>query len=303
MITVKNLTKRYNNDYLALDNVSFQVPTGSFFGLLGLNGAGKSTFINILCSLVKKTSGEVIYDSLDLDQNMTKIKRKIGIMPQEINLNPFTTVEQTLVYQAGYYGLTGPDVSKKIAYLLDELKLTPKRKAEIRMLSGGMKRRVLLARSLVTNPEFLFLDEPTAGVDVDLRRDIYELLRSVHKKGTTVILTSHYMEDVESLCHDLAIINKGQIVKSGPLNEIDLGSQIQPSYIITFAEAPGNIPDIEHVEMKNISEKMYEVTLGPQVSISDWMQIITKMGISIEHISSSKNRLESYMSQLTTANP
>lgn len=301
MITIKNLTKRYNNNFLALDDVSFEIPSGSFFGLLGLNGAGKSTFINILCSLVKKTSGNVTYDKLNLDTDVTAIKRKIGIMPQEINLNPFTTVEQALTYQAGYYGLAGPGVLDKINALLQELTLESKRHTEIRMLSGGMKRRVLLARSLVTNPEYLFLDEPTAGVDVDLRRDIYELLRSVHKQGTTVILTSHYMEDVESLCHDLAIINQGKIVKSGPLNEIDLGCQTQPAYIITFTESLQDIPHVKDVDTKKISEKMYEITLNSSTSICQWISTVNQMGLTIEHISSSKNRLESYMSQLTSA--
>lgn len=299
MISIKNLNKRYANKFLALDDVSFEIPTGSFYGLLGLNGAGKSTFINILCSLVQKSSGLVYYDDLNLDNDVIKIKKKIGIMPQEINLNPFTTVAQILNYQAGYYGLTGKSVQTRIDRLLETLHLETKRDIQVRMLSGGMKRRVILARSLVTNPQYLFLDEPTAGVDVDLRRDIYELLRSEHKKGTTIILTSHYMEDVESLCQELAIINHGKIVKSGNLNDIDLGHQTEPSYIVTFSEPLVKLPETNGVSAKKIANKMFEVTLKPPTNISMWIGLMTQSGLNIEHISSSKNRLESYMSQLT----
>ena len=298
MIKVSQLNKTYNNGHVALDDVSFEIPSGSFFGLLGLNGAGKSTIINILCNLVQKTSGKVYYNVLDSDKDKISIKKIVGIMPQEVNRNPFNTVSELLHYQAGYYGLSGPRIKNNIDELLTTLRLEDKRHVECRMLSGGMMRRVILARALVSEPQYLFLDEPTAGVDVDLRRDIYSLLKKVHQRGVTMILTSHYMEDIESLCDQVAIIHKGNIVKSGPIDSIDLGQNTQPSYILTLKENVAQIPEIPGVSTRKISDRMIEVTMHNDNRIETLIQSIAAAGFHIEHISSSKNRLESYMSQL-----
>ncbi len=303
MIQIKQLSKRYANGLLALDKVNISIKKGQFFGLLGLNGAGKSTFINILCHILNKTSGSIVIDGLDFETHTIEVKKKMGFMAQELNFNPFSTVSESLLYQAGYYGMTGPSVKEHITQLLQQLRLSDKRDTAIRMLSGGMKRRVLLARALITKPDYLFLDEPTAGVDVDLRQDIYRLLKDVHAQGTTIILTSHYMEDIENLCTFVAVIHKGNLVNQGPIDSIDLGDSSQPTYTIhTIADVPTTMR-IAGLDIRQMSPRCIEVTVTNNRNTHEWLNQLAQEGVEVKHINSSKNRLESYMSQYTTEEP
>lgn len=299
MIQIDGLCKQYENGFTALKGIDLTIHKGEFFGLLGLNGAGKSTFINILCHILHKTSGTITIDGLDFDQHLIPLKRKMGFMAQELNFNPFSTVDETLRYQAGFYGLSGPSVTAHIDELLGRLHLSDKKHAELRMLSGGMKRRVMLARAIVSQPEYLFLDEPTAGVDVDLRKDIYKLLKEMHKKGTTMILTSHYMEDIETLCDHVAIIHRGTVVNQGPIDSINLGDKSPPSYHV---QIDSSLPEDFHIDglsIRVMGPRQLDITVTKPQLIHDWIAAIHQRGLHITHIHSSKNRLESYMSQYT----
>src|SRR5690606_14639275 len=201
-----NLTKTYDNGVQALKGVSFTVEKGEFFALLGPNGAGKSTTIGIISSLVNKTGGEVSIFGHDLDRQRALAKKLVGLVPQEFNFNQFEKVEDILVTQAGYYGIPVKQAMPQVEFYLKRLGLWDKRHMQSRTLSGGMKRRLMIARALVHDPELLILDEPTAGVDIELRRSMWEFLTEIHKRGKTIILTTHYLEEAESLCRRIAII-------------------------------------------------------------------------------------------------
>ena len=210
-IEVKNLFKKYKNENkIALDNINLTIPYGSIFGLLGPNGAGKSTFINILAGLVTKNSGKVRICNVDIDNNPKTAKGAIGVVPQEINIDPFCTPLQVLDIQAGFYAIK--DENKKSKEILKDLNLIEKANAYSRSLSGGMKRRLMVAKALVHQPPVLVLDEPTAGVDVELRKKLWFYIKKLNKKGMTIILTTHYLQEAEELCNQIAIINKGKIV-------------------------------------------------------------------------------------------
>jgi len=225
-ISIKNLRKSYKTGKKAyrqgakplaegreaLKGVDLEIPQGSFFGLLGPNGAGKSTLINILAGLTLKTGGSVEVLGLDLDKNPRDIRYKIGVVPQELVLDPFFSVYETLEYYAGYYGI--PKVKRRTLEIINALGLSDKINANSRRLSGGMKRRVLIAKALVHNPPILILDEPTAGVDVDLRRQLWDYVKDLNAKGTTILLTTHYLEEAEELCDNIAIIHHGRIIAS-----------------------------------------------------------------------------------------
>ena len=217
-LEIKNLTKIYDNNLIALDNISFEVEKGDFYALLGPNGAGKSTMIGIISSLVNKSSGLVKILGLDIDTHHSEAKKKIGIVGQEVNFNQFETVHNVLLHQAGFFGLPFSDIKKNSEYFLKRLDLWDKRNEQGRNLSGGMKRRLMVAKALVNIPELLILDEPTAGVDTELRRSLWEFLVEINKKGTTIILTTHYLEEAERLCKNISIIDNGKIVRNSNMN-------------------------------------------------------------------------------------
>lgn len=218
IISIENLVKCYkakkrsDTDKLALDDVSISIPKGSVFGLLGPNGAGKSTTINILAGLSMKTSGKIIIDGIDQEEDPVATRRALGIVPQEVVIDPFFNVSETLEYYAGYFGI--PKAERRTDELLDALSLTDKAKTNTRKLSGGMKRRLLIAKALVHNPKVLILDEPTAGVDVELRQQLWAYVRKLNKEGMTVVLTTHYLEEAEELCDHISIINHGKVIAS-----------------------------------------------------------------------------------------
>ncbi len=230
-ISIKSLKKTYDGGKQALKGVDFTVPDGDFFALLGPNGAGKSTLIGISCGLVNKTSGSVAIQGYDIDKEGDTAKVHVGLVPQEFNFSIFETVEDILFTQAGYYGISRKEVAPQIGMLLKKLGLEEKRKVKSMTLSGGMKRRLMIARALVHKPTLLFLDEPTAGVDVELRLEMYEFLRELNKSGVTIILTTHYLEEAEKLCKHIAIMSNGEIKKTGTLENVMNGRPLEEVYL------------------------------------------------------------------------
>lgn len=214
-LEVNKLKKQYPNGTEALKGINLEIPEGSFFGLLGPNGAGKSTMIHSIMGLVIPTGGSAKVFGHDAVTDYRQARALVGLAPQEVNLDWFLTVEETLDYHGGYYGMDKKARRERIEELLDAFSLTDKRKVNTRMLSGGMKRRVVLARAMMHHPKMLILDEPTAGVDVELRLELWQYMKKVNKEGTTILLTTHYIEEAEQLCNQIALINKGQIIKTG----------------------------------------------------------------------------------------
>ena len=219
-LDIENLSKIYPKNFKALDNVNLKVNSGDFYALLGPNGAGKSTLIGIISSLVNKNKGKVEILGIDIDKNHALAKQKMGIVGQEVNFNQFETVYQILTQQAGYFGLDRSVIKENSEYYLKELDLWDKRNEQGRNLSGGMKRRLMVAKALVNEPELLILDEPTAGVDIELRRSLWDFLKEINRKGTTIILTTHYLEEAEKLCKNISIIDQGKIVKTSSMKSL-----------------------------------------------------------------------------------
>lgn len=219
-VSIQNLHKTYGDTMEALKGVNLSIAEGDFFALLGPNGAGKTTIISILTGLVVKTSGDVRVFGASLDTDSSRAKSYIGVMPQEFNFNIFEKVLDIVVNQAGYYGVSRAEALKRAAVVLQELRLWEKRAEMVQKLSGGMKRRLMIARALVHRPRLLILDEPTAGVDVELRRSMWDFLRKLNAEGTTIILTTHYLEEAEQLCRNVAVIHKGEIVANEPMESL-----------------------------------------------------------------------------------
>lgn len=230
-LEIKNLKKTYDGGKVALKGVDFIVEDGGFFGLLGPNGAGKSTLIGITCGLVTKTEGAVTVQGYNIDKEGDVAKLHVGLVPQEFNFSIFETVESILFTQAGYYGISRKGAAPQIDMLLKKLGLEEKCTVKSMTLSGGMKRRLMIARALVHKPTLLFLDEPTAGVDVELRLEMYEFLRELNKSGVTIVLTTHYLEEVEKLCNHVAIISDGKIVKTGTVKEVMGDRKLEDVYL------------------------------------------------------------------------
>ena len=219
-LKVEKLKKTYSNGLLALDGVSLDVEVGRFFGLLGPNGAGKTTLINSVVSLARPDSGRVEVFGRDAFEEFREARRMIGVSPQEINLDKFLTVEETLLYHAGYYGVERKKAEERASEMLERFELTGRREQRVNTLSGGMKRRVLFARALMHDPKILFLDEPTAGVDIELRYKLWEYIRELNRGGLTILLTTHYLEEAEELCEEIALINDGRIAAQGTSAEL-----------------------------------------------------------------------------------
>jgi ABC-2 type transport system ATP-binding protein len=240
-LSIRGLTKTYKNGVQALKGVDLDVETGDFFALLGPNGAGKTTLIGILTSLVNKTAGTVSVFGHDIDRELEAAKACIGIVPQEINFNQFETPQTILVNQAGFYGIERDLARERAEKYLSLLQLADKRNKMARGLSGGMKRRLMIARALIHEPRLLILDEPTAGVDVELRRDLWRYLQELNRDGKTILLTSHYLEEVERLCRTIAIINDGKIVREGPKRDFMTGGGLEAAYLSATGAEPDHI--------------------------------------------------------------
>jgi ABC-2 type transport system ATP-binding protein len=299
-IRIDSLSKTYAGGKLALDDVSFDVPRGQIFGLLGPNGAGKSTLINILAGLVVKTGGDVRIWGFDIDEHPRNAKRAIGIVPQEIIFDPFFTPRETLEIQAGLYGI--PPSERQSDALLAAMHLTDKANAYSRTLSGGMKRRLLVAKAMVHSPPILVLDEPTAGVDVELRRQLWDYVRGLHAQGVTIVLTTHYLEEAEELCDRIAIINHGKVIANEPTRELVAKAQ-EKAVVVTFdrdiAEVPVNacFEDIALVD-----ERTLQITYRKdKVNAGDVLASLTSEGRGIVDVRTREPDLEDVFLSLTAA--
>lgn len=302
-ISAKNLYKVYlskkNDEKVVLKSIDLDIPKGSFFGLLGPNGAGKSTFINILAGLVNKTSGDVSICGYDIVSQMKKARKSIGIVPQELVLDPFFPPYEALENTAGYYGV--PKKERRTMEILEAMGLKDKAYAQSRKLSGGMKRRLLIAKALVHSPDVLVLDEPTAGVDVELRNQLWDYVKELNKQGTTIVLTTHYLEEAEELCDKIAVINHGQIIANK--DKKDLMKTIDRKKIVIHpASAIENIPsEISQYNAKINSEGAIEIQYkASDISINQILKSFSDCGISIKDLSTVEVRLEEVFKHLTS---
>ncbi|MBT5097622.1 MAG: ABC transporter ATP-binding protein, partial [Proteobacteria bacterium] len=258
-LLIEDLVKRYKGGLLALDHISLKVKRGDFYALLGPNGAGKSTTIGIICSLINKTSGRVQVYGHDIDQDFAAAKRMIGLVPQEFNFNSFEPINEIISNQAGYYGISPTLAKERTEYTLEKLGLWQKRKNTPRELSGGMKRRLMIARALVHDPQLLILDEPTAGVDIEIRRSIWELLQELNAEGRSIILTTHYLEEAEYLCKNVGIINQGKIIIDTSLRAL-LDQLKQETFIFYLQDALATAPKLENAHAQLSDERTLEIT-------------------------------------------
>ncbi|MDF1683580.1 MAG: ABC transporter ATP-binding protein [Legionellaceae bacterium] len=290
-IEIKQLCKTYDNGVKALDSIDLTIQTGDFFALLGANGAGKSTTIGLITSLLTKTSGAILICGVDLEKNPTLAKQHLGLVPQEINLNIFETSEQTLLNQAGYYGIPRAKATRQATNLLKQLGLWDKRHSIIRHLSGGMKRRLMIARALMHKPRVLILDEPTAGVDIEIRRSMWDFLARTNAEGTTIILTTHYLEEAEQLCKNIAIIDKGKLIENTSTKAL-LGTLQHQTYIFTTQEPIDILPDLEPWNASKLDPHTFELRVDSQHSLNDVFARLDQHGISIQSLRNKTNRLE-----------
>ena len=297
-LKIEGLSKTYPGNVEALKNISLQVESGDFYALLGPNGAGKSTAIGIISSLVTKTSGTVEILGIDIDKNHSLAKKKLGVVGQEVNFNQFETVYQVLSHQAGYYGMTSKEVTENSRYYLKALGLWDKRNEQGRNLSGGMKRRLMVAKALVNNPDLLILDEPSAGVDIELRRSLWDFLREINEKGTTIILTTHYLEEAEKLCKNISIINEGSIVKTSSMNSL-LSELETQNYL--FELKTSFPPNIDHAKFnfKFLSEHLISVNVNKDNSLNQIINFFSENNIEVFNLTNETNRLEELFLNLT----
>jgi len=307
-IRIDNLVKRYapakgakgtvTEGKLALDGVSFDVPQGSIFGLLGPNGAGKSTLINILAGLVNKTSGTAEIWGFDIDRHRRNASRAIGIVPQEIVFDPFFTPYEVLENQAGFYGI--PAALRRSEELLAAVRLADKRNAYARTLSGGMKRRLLVAKAMVHSPPILVLDEPTAGVDVDFRRHLWELVSELNREGVTVVLTTHYLEEAEELCDRIAIINHGRLIANKPTRELVEMAREKVVAVTAAADLAAAPAHEAFVRVEWDGARGVEVTYDKdRLSAGQVLAILQEQGLTIEDVTTREADLEDVFVQLT----
>ena len=290
-LDIKQLRKVYDNQFEALKGIDLAVKEGDFFALLGPNGAGKSTTLGIVSSLVNKTSGSVSVFDHDLDRERFLVKSHLGVVPQEFNFNYFEKVEDILFNQAGYYGLTRKAAAPHIEEYLKALGLWEKRAEVSRMLSGGMKRRLMIARALVHQPKLLILDEPTAGVDIELRRSMWDFLTELNHNGTTIILTTHYLEEAESLCKNIAIIDKGEIIKNTSTRELlhELASQTFVLDVKSSQQLPNLGPSIQ---VRRVDDGCLEIDLDKNQDLNSVMHQLTEQQVTVTSMRPKANRLE-----------
>jgi ABC-2 type transport system ATP-binding protein len=289
-LSIQGLEKVYGNGFKALKGIDLTVQKGDFFALLGPNGAGKSTILGIVSSLVQKTSGSVSIMGHDLVTDTFEAKQCLGVVPQEFNFNQFEKVYDIVITQAGYYGLTAKQVAAHAEVLLKALDLWDKRDETSRMLSGGMKRRLMIARALIHKPQILILDEPTAGVDIELRRSMWEFMKKLNAEGTTIILTTHYLEEAEQLCKNIAIINNGEIVTHTSVRK--LLSQLKTETFILDVEGDlDNLPKLTDFEWVNVGDCL-EVTVSKGQSLNDVFSALIDTNIQVRSMRTKASRLE-----------
>ena len=292
-LSIQDLKKTYATGVQALQGVSLSVAEGDFFALLGPNGAGKTTIIGIVTGLVNKTAGTVRIFGNDLDVVPERTRVHIGVVPQEFNFNIFEKVENIVVSQAGYYGIPRAQAIHDAEVLLKQLGLWEKRDAQSRTLSGGMKRRLMIARALIHHPRLLILDEPTAGVDIELRRGMWEFLTKINNEGVTIILTTHYLEEAEQLCKNVAIINKGEIIEHGSMR--DLLSTLENESFLFYLKDPISdviLGTLTHCDIHQVDPTTLEVTLKDGARLNDFIVQLAQADVTIQSMRNKSNRLE-----------
>ena len=290
-LSIRNLKKVYRGGVEALRGIDLDVQEGDFFALLGPNGAGKSTTIGIISSLVNKSSGQVTIFGKDLDSHKSEAKTFIGLVPQEFNFNQFEPVEEVLINQAGYYGIDRPLARERAERYLRELGLWEKRRQMARQLSGGQKRRLMIARALVHEPKLLILDEPTAGVDIEIRRSMWSFLRETNARGTTIILTTHYLEEAESLCRNIAIIDHGEIVENTSMKRL-LGKLDHETVVLDVADELDTVPALPGYHLRRVDATTLEADISRESSLSGLFSQLNDHGVHVTSMRNKSNRLE-----------
>ena len=300
-LSIIDLSKEYNSGVKALKAINFNVKQGDFFALLGPNGAGKTTAIGIITSLVNKTSGQVKVFDFDIDKQLKQAKACIGVVPQEINLNLFDRTFNILVNQAGFYGIPRKESIERSEYFLKKMELWDKRNEMARSLSGGMKRRLMVARALVNEPKLLLLDEPTAGVDIETRRMMYDFLQEINKNGTTIILTTHYLEEAERLCNQVAIIDQGQIAENDSMSNVLSKLKIE-IFILNIKNPLEESPIINGYKAKLNKPQEIEIHVKQGQSLNDVFIQLKELGVQVLSMRNKTNRLEELFIDMTKNN-
>jgi len=290
-LSIKNLTKTYANGNQALKGIDLAVEAGDFYALLGPNGAGKTTAIGIISSLVNKSGGEVEVFGHSIDTELAAAKACIGIVPQEVNLNLWDSVGNIVTNQAGYYGISGKLARERVEKYLRALRLWDRRADTARSLSGGMKRRLMIARALVHEPRLLILDEPTAGVDIEIRRSMWSYLREINAAGTTIILTTHYLEEAESLCRHIAIIDEGRIIEDARMSTV-LRKLQREVFVLSLTEELDEAPELAGFDTRLLEDCELEVEKGPDRDLNDLFAQLGARGINVVSLRNKANRLE-----------
>ena len=290
-LTIENLSKVYDNNFEALKGISLTVEQGDFFALLGPNGAGKSTTIGIICSLIAKTNGNVSVFDVDIDEDFPAAKKYIGVVPQEFNFNQFEQAWDIIINQAGYYGLKRNVAAQRAEKYLKALGLWEKRHDPSRMLSGGMKRRLMIARALVHEPRLLILDEPTAGVDIEMRRSMWDFLKEINASGTTIILTTHYLEEAEALCRNIAIINNGEIVENSSMKSL-LGQLHREVFLLDCTSDLPETVNLEGFLAHKVDAHTLEVEVSKEQEINQVFRQLDEQNIKVGSMRNKSNRLE-----------
>ncbi|PCJ46606.1 MAG: ABC transporter [Gammaproteobacteria bacterium] len=290
-LIIENLSKVYKNKVEALKSISLTVEEGDFFALLGPNGAGKSTAIGIICSLVNKTTGTVKVFGHDIDKNLTEAKRNIGLVPQEFNFSQFEKVIDIVVNQAGYYGIKRKEAVIRAEEVLRQLALWDKKDSISRELSGGMKRRLMIARALMHKPKLLILDEPTAGVDIEIRRTMWEFLQQLNEDGTTIVLTTHYLEEAESLCRNIAIIDEGKIIIDTDMKSIIAKLDVE-TLVLDTSDLTSELDSLGDYKFKLRDKNSFEVEIKKGQGVNQLFSLLEEKNIKVLSLRNKSNRLE-----------
>ncbi|WP_045860545.1 ABC transporter ATP-binding protein [Teredinibacter purpureus] len=299
-LDIHGLKKTYGESFEALKGIDLRVERGDFFALLGPNGAGKSTTIGVLCSLIRKTSGHVSIFGHDIDKDFSGAKQHLGLVPQEFNFNMFEKVEDIVMNQAGYYGLPRSIAAERAQRYLKRLGLWDKRQQAAKALSGGMKRRLMIARALVHEPQLLILDEPTAGVDIELRRSMWEFLQEINEAGTTIILTTHYLEEAESLCRNIAIINQGEIIENTSVKTL-LKQLNKETFVLDIKNPLSQAPVVEGYNLTQTDETTLEAAVESGRSLNEMFTQLSAKGVDVISLRNKVNRLEELFVELVAS--
>jgi ABC-2 type transport system ATP-binding protein len=296
-LSVRGLTKTYKNGVQALKGVDLEVEQGDFFALLGPNGAGKTTLIGIMTSLVTKTGGEAAVFGHDIDRELEAAKACIGVVPQEINFNMFESPETIVVNQAGFYGIPRREARRRAERYLRQLQLWDKHDKTSRSLSGGMKRRLMIARALMHEPRLLILDEPTAGVDIEIRRSMWDFLREINRQGTTIILTTHYLEEAETLCRNIAIIDGGRIIERDRMSSL-LRRLHTETFVLNTSAPLAAAPRLDGYPVRLIDDHTLELDVSKEQNLNDLFRSLSQLGIEVVSMRNKVNRLEEIFMRL-----